>query len=448
MMFSSTMPAWLRRAAWLAPGAVAAGVVAKRARAATHAGRQREIELRQCDQERRELRELCAARGAALTYLAEQLPALFHGDSVSSSAEVSADPVAAEAVSQCVAAMARLRDDHLGQLDAVQAAVVALGRKVQASAHRLQAEADRMLQRHPADADVLESSMRVDHAAAQQARHAQTLAVLCGEAPGQQWPEPLPLDEVVRAAKGRITAYQRVEEPAPTRVAAVAPVVEPLIHVLAELLANATQSSPPSTRVMVAVRDVQRGVAIEIDDGGIGLDDNRLYQAREIASGRQSMDLINLGDLPQTGLPVVGAYARNHGFRVDLRESTYGGVQAIVFVPSEHLMLVEPTVRNTTQLHAVPGAGAERAGDPPPDPVDASATATTDHLPELPRRQPRRGNKPWPDRAARPGAPKVTQTPEQAGQWLGEFLSAAGSTDVSAADSAQQTGTDACETEE
>lgn len=443
MIFSSTVPAWLRRAVWLVPGAVATGVVAQRAASATRTGQQRLTELRRCDQQRRDLQALCDVRSETLQYLAEQLPALFAGKSVASSPDVSSDAVAAEVLQQCAAAIARIRDDHLGQVDAAQAAVVALGRKVQASAHRLQVEAERMLHRHPANSDVLETSMRVDHAAAQQARHAQTLAVLCGEDPGQQWPEPLALDEVVRAAKGRITAYQRVDEPAPTAVAAAAPVVEPLIHVVAELLANATQSSPPTTRVLVAVRDVQRGAAIEIDDGGIGLDDNRLQQAREIASGRQSMDLVNLGDLPQTGLPVVGAYARHHGFRVDLRESTYGGLQAIVFVPGEHLTNVHPAVRTATQHQVSAGPGTGRSDDEAPDVTTVSAG----DLPALPRRQSRRGDKPRsvPSRACAPTVPQ--QTPEQAGQWLGEFLTAGGSTDAPGDHPAPPT-TDACDTEE
>src|SRR5206468_4149481 len=81
----------------------------------------------------------------------------------------------------------------------------------------------------------------------------------------------------------------------------------------------------PTTQVLVTLRQVQRGAVIEIDDGGVGLDDKRLEQVREIASGRRPVGIADLGEIPQTGLPVVGAYVRRHGFRVEITESVYGG---------------------------------------------------------------------------------------------------------------------------
>ncbi|WP_243770294.1 ATP-binding protein [Amycolatopsis acidicola] len=284
--------------------------------------------------------------------------------------------------------LALLREESRVRQEAGLVALVALARKVQSSAHRIQEEATRMVQRHPADADVLETSMRVDHAAAQQARQAQTLAALCGEWPGQQWREPLPLTEVVRAAAGRITAYQRVEVTGDPSVTVAARVVEPLIHLVAELLANATQSSPPSTQVLATLRPVQRGAVLEIDDCGVGLEENRLAVLRRIASGEQPVGLFELGAIPQTGLPVVGAYVRRYGFRVDLTESVYGGLRAIVLVP------------------------AELTETPAPEPV------LTPGAPALPQRRSRRG-----EAQAGPPPPKLPeQTPEQAGNWMSAFL--------------------------
>jgi hypothetical protein len=245
--------------------------------------------------------------------------------------------------------MAKLLDEAVSgastfgdQQDSTRAAVVALARRVQASAHRIQEEANVMADRRPGDAGVLEVSMRVDHAAAQQARNAQSVAVLCGEWPGQQWPEPLPLVDVVRAAAGRIVAFRRIEVTGDQDIAASAPLVEPMIHVVAELLANATQSSPPATQVPVNVRAVQRGAVIEVHDCGVGLDDYRLAQAREIASGTRVIGLDDLGEFPQTGLAVVGQYVRRHGLRVDISESVYGGVRAVVGIPSDLIETVAP----------------------------------------------------------------------------------------------------------
>jgi signal transduction histidine kinase len=308
--------------------------------------------------------------------------------------------------------------------ESMRAAVVSLSRRVQTSAHRLQEEAMLMADRHPGDADVLDVSMRVDHSAAQQARHAQSMAVLCGEWPGQQWTEPLPLTDVVRAAAGRIIAYQRVEVAGDPDIAAAAPVVEPLIHLVAELLANATQSSPPATQVPVTVRAVQRGAVIEIHDCGVGLDEHRLAQARDIAAGIQLVGLDELGEFPQTGLAVVGQYVRRHEFRVDLSESVYGGVRAVIGIPAESVETVEPA-----EVTCVPVPIPEaRAPEPAMAAVDGGKTGKTG----LPRRHsPRHTNAktatgpvavvtgPTPSSgAAEPKPP----SPEEAGAWMGAFL--------------------------
>jgi hypothetical protein len=285
--------------------------------------------------------------------------------------------------------------------------------------------------------------MRVDHAAAQQARTAQSMAVLLGEWPGQQWPEALPLGDVVRAAAGRITAYRRVEVTGDPDIAAAAPVVEPLIHLVAELLANATQSSPPTTQVPVTVRAVQRGAVIEIHDCGVGLDDYRLAQARAVATGETRVGFEDLGEVPQTGLAVVGQYVRKHGFRVDISESVYGGVRAIIGIPTALVETLEPA-----ETASVPGTSVpEMRG---PETATAGEIATGALSVQLPRRRSPRHSDPVPamragaseptaDQAAsstRPAGPTgaalddvaaaepAQPTPEQAGAWMDAFLNA------------------------
>ncbi|MEV0848134.1 ATP-binding protein [Streptomyces sp. NPDC049954] len=221
--------------------------------------------------------------------------------------------------------------------------LVELAGRVQSSAHRIQATVTGLTDRYPDDPDLLEATMRVDHAATQQARHAQSLKVLCGEWPGQQWQKPLALVDVARAASGRIVDFQRVEVSGAPDLAVTAPLAEPLIHLVAELLANATEYSPPRTSVPVTVRAVQKGAVIEVDDGGLGLDAFRLAKAKEIVSGRRPIGLRDVGEIPQTGLAVVGRFGRRHGFQVDLSPSPYGGLRAVVLVPAEALdQPVEP----------------------------------------------------------------------------------------------------------
>jgi signal transduction histidine kinase len=441
-------PLWL--IAWLVLGAAAVGVVAAGVMRTTREGREQLDELRRLDDENANLASLAEARHVALESIVEhQLPALANGTALPPMPDPGNDDVAAHLSDQAAIQLGQLREDQMARQDAVAAAVVALGRKVQASAHRIQEEAARMVQQHPADPDVLHSGMRVDHAAAQQARNAQTLAALCGEWPGQQWHESLPLGDVVRAGASRITAYQRVEVSGDPAVAVAARVVEPLIHLVAELLSNATQSSPPTTQVLVTLRQVQRGAVIEIDDGGVGLDDKRLEQVREIASGRRPVGIADLGEIPQTGLPVVGAYVRRHGFRVDITESVYGGLRAIVLVPTELTEAVAPTGTVAAGAHALarrperhalaapaprepepdwdlePHSGQVEEPLPPLVPTGESENGAA--LPVLPRRRSRRGHTvpapqptvDWPEER------DVNEDPEQAGQWMNAFLSGA-----------------------
>lgn len=446
-------PIWI--VVWLAVGAIAIGVVAAGAARTARAGRENADELHRLDDENHNLAALAETRHVALETLVEhQLPAVVAGAGAPPLPDLSSDDASAHLLGQAALHLGRLRDDQLARQDAVAAAVVSLGRKVQASAHRIQEEAARMVQQHPTDPDVLHTSMRVDHAAAQQARNAQTLSALCGEWPGQQWHEALPLADVVRGAAGRITAYQRVEVSGDPAVAVSPRVVEPLIHVIAELLANATQSSPPTTQVLVTLRQVQRGAVVEIDDGGVGLDDKRLDQAREIASGRRPIGISDLGEIPQTGLPVVGAYVRRHGFRVDVTESVYGGLRAIVLVPTELTEAVAPAgmvsagshaLARRQERHALPTPTPEPRRPEPepeqdwqpqrqsghvelePEPEPEQAQLDQGDLPALPRRRSRRGH-PVPQRPAVDWPAErddIDEDPTQAGQWMNAFLSGA-----------------------
>ena len=391
--------------------------------------KRRAAEMKQKEQQRRA--QASARRSvierAADHLLSVQLPAALAGRAAPSSLPAGAADTSAEAAElfEPVAAaitsgVAELRQDLQEQHESARLAVVTLARRVQASAHRIQEEVTRMTQRHLGDADVLESGMRVDHAAAQQARHAQSVAVLCGEWPGQQWPEALALVDVARAASGRIVPYQRVGVSGEPDIGANASAAEPLIHLVAELLANAAQSSPPSTQVLVTVRIVQRGAVIEIDDGGVGMAEHELERAREIASGRRLAGLGDLGEIPQTGLAVVGHYAHRHGFGVDLMPSPYGGVRAVVLVPAGMLETLEP------------------AGSVPADATPAATPAATDAIPagangtdaereatRLPRRHSRRGQATSPSPAAAAAVssePPDVATPAEAGAWMGAYL--------------------------
>ncbi|WP_219462143.1 ATP-binding protein [Nonomuraea rhizosphaerae] len=331
-----------------------------------NAMKQREAELQHHAKQRNtQWSKHVAARSKALQQairhlVDKRIPAVVAQETVPAPYKSGAlDEDAAVLLEDVLDAVAGAAKEDRERQESLRLAVLALARRVQTSAHRIQENVSLMAERHPADPDVLETSMQVDHAAAQQGRHAQSLAVLCGEWPGQQWPKPLALVDVVRAASSRIVAYKRVEVSGDPDTAVAAHLVEPLIHLVAELLANATQSSPPATTVLVAVRNVQRGAVIEIDDGGVGMDDHQLEQSREIVSGRRTVGVGEVGEIPQTGLAVIGHYVRRHGFLADLLPSPYGGVRAVVLVPSTVVETLEP-------MEAPQRARRDPPADPPP----------------------------------------------------------------------------------
>jgi hypothetical protein len=170
-----------------------------------------------------------------------------------------------------------------------------------------------------------------------------------------------------------------------------------------------------------------------MDDGGVGMEEHQLEQAREIVSGRRLLRLGNLGEIPQTGMPVVGQYVHRHGFRVDLMPSPYGGVRAVVLVPA-HMVENLEQVATPPPPAAEPRAGAALAGPaslpaiaaaraPAAGPADVPAAA--EETGSLPQRRSRRreSGSPAPGSTPPEEATPPEQTPEQAGAWMAAYLS-------------------------
>ncbi|WP_235014265.1 ATP-binding protein [Parafrankia sp. Ea1.12] len=220
--------------------------------------------------------------------------------------------------------------------DSAQRAFVNVARRVQAIVHQQFQDLREMEERHGGNPDVFDDLLRLDHGTALIGRLADSLAVLGGSRPGRQWQHPVPLFNVLRGAMSRITDYQRVELHSVVEMAISGPAVEPLIHALAELLDNATRYSPPQTRVHMSTVEVQAGIAVEIEDGGVGLgEEARLRVERILAEVKSGLDLADLGENPRLGLSVVGRLAQTHRFQVSLRSSAYGGVRAVLVIPRD-----------------------------------------------------------------------------------------------------------------
>jgi signal transduction histidine kinase len=193
------------------------------------------------------------------------------------------------------------------------------------------------LERNEESPELLDQLFRLDHLATRMRRNAEDLIVLSGADPGRHWAQPMALVDVVRAAIAEVEEYQRVELLPLAELEVTGAAAIDVIHLLAELVENATVFSPPTTKVQIAGQAVPHGYVIEIEDRGLGMSEEDLLVANERLANPPEIDFALSRVL---GLYVVGRLAQRHGIRVQLRHSWYGGVTALTLLP--HTVLVWP----------------------------------------------------------------------------------------------------------
>ncbi|MFE9428391.1 nitrate- and nitrite sensing domain-containing protein [Kitasatospora sp. NPDC006697] len=187
------------------------------------------------------------------------------------------------------------------------------------------------LESREADPDQLASLFKLDHLATRMRRNGENLLVLAGEDPGRRWTRPVPLVDVLRAAASEVEQYERIELASVPSAEVAGRVVNDLVHLLAELLENATSFSSPQTRVRVTGHALPDGrVLIEIHDTGIGLSPDDLAEINERLANPPTVDV---SVSRRMGLFVVGRLSLRHGIRIQLRPSDSGGTTALVMLP-------------------------------------------------------------------------------------------------------------------
>ncbi|WP_328493972.1 ATP-binding protein [Streptomyces sp. NBC_00414] len=222
-----------------------------------------------------------------------------------------------------------------------KSALKASMRSIQALANEQQVAISDMQDRHDRP-DVLRDLLEIDHTNAQFGRRAQAIAVLCGSWPGRQRSTSAVI-EVVRGATSRIRDYRRVQIHGQADIAVESRAVEPVVLTIAELLDNAARHSQPNTKVEVNVQSVHNGACVIIDDAGVGMDAHATERAAALLSGRHAVDVTRLDDPPQFGFAAIGVLAARYGFSVSAdTRSPYGGVRAVVFLPSALLTHRDP----------------------------------------------------------------------------------------------------------
>ncbi|WP_198653427.1 sensor histidine kinase [Actinocorallia populi] len=179
----------------------------------------------------------------------------------------------------------------------------------------------------------------IDHLVTRMRRHAEGLVILAGRPAGRTWRRPVPVVDVVRAAVAEIEDYQRVKvPPIPDDLAVAGTATADVVHLLAELIENAAMYSPPEMQVQITAQAVAHGLALEVEDRGLGLDDDKRESLNQTLAEAPDFDLF---DSARLGLFVVARLARRHDIRVRLRPSPYGGTTAIVLLPPGVLVTAE-----------------------------------------------------------------------------------------------------------
>ncbi|WP_261575262.1 sensor histidine kinase [Frankia gtarii] len=357
-------------------------------------------------------RHLRRLQRSALEVANERLPGvverLHRGEQVEMSAEEfpvevrSTDEIGklAEAFSVVHAVAVRTAIEQAAMRTSVGNTFLNLARRSQALINR-QLKVIDALERKETDPDRLEELFRLDHLATRMRRHAEDLIVLSGSKPARSWRRPIAVEDVMRGAVAEVEDYARVKV-MPTGDGAIGGhAAGDVIHLLAELIENATSFSPPHTPVQVVGREAPDGLVIEVKDHGLGMSPQELHSCNLRLADPRPFDSSSSGRL---GLFVVGRLAERHAISVELRPSPVGGTSAIVQVPAALLSRSEgdgdtaagapeqsgeaPRGRSDEALIEVPPSFAAARSDwfaaqrprqgPPPDAAESRAPALSE----------------------------------------------------------------------
>lgn len=196
------------------------------------------------------------------------------------------------------------------------------------------------VEREEDDPDLLESLFQLDHLATRGRRHAENLILLGGAQTGRRWRHPVPLVDIIRGAISESDEYARVRLTNIPDLSLSGTVVADVIHMLAELVENATAYSPPHTEVTIATETVPKGVVVEIEDRGLGMTEETLSRSNTTLAEAPEFDAMAAGVDAGLGLFVAARLSARHDIAVELRPSPYGGTRAVVLVPG---VLIAPS---------------------------------------------------------------------------------------------------------
>jgi anti-sigma regulatory factor (Ser/Thr protein kinase) len=235
-------------------------------------------------------------------------------------------------------ALERLLQTVLREIDGAQRRGTAALAGCASAAARVQSQTTRMLadlrelEHLYSEEKVFADLLDLDHRISQLDRLADSIALLSGGRSGRRWTKPIVMESIVRGALGRIDAYRRVRVHSASTLAVAGYAAEGVMHVLAEVMDNATSFSAHGTEVHVYVQEEDAGVVVMIEDSGLGMRRRERQRAESLVAG--SFDLTTLSG-SRLGLAAVGRLARRYGLAVSFRPSSRGGTAVVVMIPGQ-----------------------------------------------------------------------------------------------------------------
>ncbi|MET8360717.1 nitrate- and nitrite sensing domain-containing protein [Micromonospora sp. NPDC005171] len=327
-------------------------------------------------------RRLRRLRDAANAVAFEQLPAVVAQLQQPGSATVDPQTLARQ---QSSSALEPSSDDEIGELGQAfsavhQAAVrtaaeqavmrantadifIHLSRREQRLVDAVLAQVD-LVERDETDPDRLDQLYTLDNLATRMGRINASLLVLGGVGVGRVRQRDVPLQQVLQAALSQIEHYARVRlGMIDGDVAVAAKTVDEVVHLLAELMDNATTYSPPASETWVSGRSLGDRVIVQISDEGVGLSAQRMQQLNELLAHPPAIDVAAVRAM---GLVVVGQLAARLGATVQLRRGPRRGILAEATFPAAIIRSLPPE-----EYLLAPGRLSRRAArtaSPPPPP--------------------------------------------------------------------------------
>ncbi|WP_258029033.1 sensor histidine kinase, partial [Streptomyces fradiae] len=254
---------------------------------------------------------------------------------------------------------------------------VNLARRLQSLVHREIQLLDE-LENAVEDPELLKGLFHIDHLATRIRRHAENLAVLGGAIARRQWSNPVSMTEVLRSSIAEVEQYPRVKLVPPIDGTLRGHAVADVIHLLAELVENATLYSAPHTSVLLRTQYVTAGLAVEVEDRGLGMAVAEQEKMNALLCDPDQVNVARLLQDGRIGLYVVSALARRHGIAVRLQSNIYGGVQAVLVIPQGLLGADPANPHQSGRPAATDAAGAQpgpEAGPVPGAPAPAAIPA-------------------------------------------------------------------------